>query len=96
MPGEVLVLFFGSLFGIGGILLGGQWLKYRHLERQHRPEDLARLTEQIDALSDDVRALGDKVLELDERVEFAERMLPGPRGGPGGVSPEGEHPARGR
>lgn len=83
MPGEVLILFFGSLFGIGGILLGGQWLKYRHLERRHRPEDLARLAEQIDVLTDDVRALGDKVLELDERVEFAERLLPGAREGSG-------------
>jgi hypothetical protein len=82
MPFEVLILFFGSLFGIGGILLGGQWLKYRHLERERRPEDTERLVELVESLRDELRALGDKVLDLDERVEFAERLLPGPRSGP--------------
>ncbi len=33
MPVEVIVLFFGSLFGIGGIILAGQRIKYRHKER---------------------------------------------------------------
>jgi hypothetical protein len=33
MPVEVIVLFFGSLFGIGGIILAGQRIQYRHKER---------------------------------------------------------------
>ena len=33
MPVEVIVLALGTLLGIGGIILAGQRMQYRHKER---------------------------------------------------------------
>ena len=39
------------------------------------PEQVERLTEAVHALHEDVRVMRDEMLELHERMDFAERML---------------------
>lgn len=48
--------------------------KYRMLNREN-PEQVERLTEAVQALHEDVRVMRDEMLELHERMDFAERML---------------------
>ncbi len=79
MPPEVLILFFGSLFGIGGIILLGQWLRYKQLQSGSAPEEMDRILEAIESLRQEVGRLDDSVQALDERVDFAERLLSEPR-----------------
>ena len=46
MPVEVIVLILGTLLGIGGIILAGQRMQYRHKERlvsQTDPEAVKQL-----------------------------------------------------
>jgi hypothetical protein len=52
----------------------------RRFERTRlEPETLARL-ERVESGLQEVRALQTRVLELEERVDFAERLLPRPDG----------------
>ena len=48
--------------------------KYRMLNREN-PEQVERLTDAVQALHEDVRVMRDEMLELHERMDFAERML---------------------
>jgi len=52
----------------------------RRMERTKlEPEALARL-ERVEAGLQEMRALQNRVMELEERVDFAERLLPRPDG----------------
>jgi hypothetical protein len=42
---------------------------------RENPEQVERLTEAVQALHEDVRVMRDEMLELHERMDFAERML---------------------
>jgi hypothetical protein len=77
MPIEVLLLFFGGIVGIGGIILVGQRMQYRHLQGGTGPEE--GMADALDSLRDEVRLLHDEVAQLNERVEFTERLLSAPR-----------------
>ena len=77
MPIEVLLLFFGGLFGIGGIILVGQRMQYRHLQGGAGPEE--GMADALDSLRDEVRLLHDEVAQLNERVEFTEQLLSPPK-----------------
>jgi hypothetical protein len=82
LPPEVLLLFFGSLFGIGGIILAGQRMQYRHKERLQKgadPEAVKQLTEVVQELQEEVRSLQDSSTDFDARLEFTERLLSKPR-----------------
>ena len=82
MPPEVILVFFGTLFGIGGIILAGQRMQYRHKERLYRGGDteaVLELRQTVERLQDDVRALQDGADAFDERLEFTERLLAKPR-----------------
>ncbi len=82
MPVEVIVLFFGSLFGIGGIILAGQRMQYRHKERlvsQTDPEAVNQLRAEVHELQEEVRSLQDSSSDFDARLEFTERLLSKPR-----------------
>ena len=60
MPPEVLVLIFGSLFGIGGSILLGYRMHYRHVERLNSggsEEDVGELREAVADLQEEVHAL---------------------------------------
>ncbi len=48
--------------------------KYRMLNREN-PEQVEHLTDAVQHLHEDVRLLRDEMVELHERMDFAERML---------------------
>jgi chaperonin cofactor prefoldin len=82
MPGEVIVLILGTLLGIGGIILAGQRMQYRHKERlvsQTDPEAVKQLREVVQDLQEEVRSLQDSSSDFDARLEFTERLLSKPR-----------------
>ncbi|MDH3298211.1 MAG: hypothetical protein OEM96_08045 [Gemmatimonadota bacterium] len=79
MPVEVLILFFGGIFGIGGIIILGQWISSKESLRSSSGGDVEQLTEAVESLRREVAGLGDSVLALDERVEFTERLLAAPK-----------------
>lgn len=82
MPPEILVLIFGVLFGIGGTILLGQRMQYRHEERLREGADGEAVKQLIDAvrgLQDEVRALQDASSDFDARLEFTERLLSKPK-----------------
>jgi len=82
VPPEILVLIFGILFGIGGSILIGQRMQYRHKERLQEsanPAALTELTEAIRGLQEEVRGLQDSSSDFDARLEFTERLLSKPK-----------------
>lgn len=79
---EVLVLIFGTLFGIGGAILLGQRMHYRHEERLEEGADgeaVKQLTDAVRGLQDEVRALQDASSDFDARLEFTEKLLSKPK-----------------
>jgi chaperonin cofactor prefoldin len=82
MPVEVIVLALGTLLGIGGIILAGQRMQYRHKERlvsQTDPDAVKQLREVVQDLQEEVRSLQDSSSDFDARIEFTERLLSKPR-----------------
>ncbi|MCK5488628.1 MAG: hypothetical protein KAI98_01495 [Gemmatimonadetes bacterium] len=82
MPPEILVLIFGILFGIGGSILLGQRMQYRHKERlQERadPAAMTELTEAVRDLQEEVRSLQNSSTSFEERLDFTERLLAKPK-----------------
>jgi len=79
MPPEVLLLFFGGLFGIGGIILAGQYIQ-RSRVTSDVEEEVKRLNATLDSLRDEVGTLRDEVGTIEERVAFNERLLERPKG----------------
>ena len=82
MPVEVIVLALGTLLGIGGIILAGQRMQYRHKERlvsQTDPDAVKQLREVVQDLQEEVRSLQDSSSDFDARLEFTERLLSKPR-----------------
>ncbi len=79
---EILAPFF-ALIGFGGAVLIGMKMRYRHLERTRlgggAQEDVKRLADTVDSLRAEVGLLRDGFLELNERVEFTERLLERPK-----------------
>jgi hypothetical protein len=62
MPVEVIVLALGTLLGVGGIILAGQRMQYRHKERlvsQTDPEAVKQLRDVVQDLQEEVRSLQD-------------------------------------
>lgn len=74
-----------ALVGFGGAILIGMKMRYRHLERTRlgrgAQQDVERLADAVDKLRTEVGLLRDGFLELNERVEFTERLLERPRSG---------------
>ncbi len=68
---------------LGGSVLIGMKMRYTHIQRTRlggsAQQDVERLTEAVDNLSAQVGLLRDQFLELNERVEFTERLLERPR-----------------
>lgn len=86
-----------ALFGIGSFVLIAMKLRYSYLRGTKQAlgqEDLDRLTQAIELLHDEMRVMKDEVIDLGERIDFAERVLArGRQGGdvpgalPGGPEP---------
>jgi cell division protein FtsB len=68
-----------ALTGFGAMILIGMKMRYTHLHRtklaKGAGEEVEQLTETVDALRDEVRELREGMVDLHERVEFAERVL---------------------
>ena len=75
MQPEVMITFLAGLFGIGAIILAGQWIRQRTLRAADSQTELHRLAESVEELREQVGALDRKMLTLDERLEFTERLL---------------------
>ncbi len=63
---------------IGTIFLIGMKMRFNHKFRmRERPggEDTERLTEAVEQLHDEMRLMREEFADLDERVDFTERML---------------------
>ena len=79
---ELLAPFF-ALVGFGGAILIGMKMRYTHLQRTRvsgsAQQDVERLADALDSLRDEVRLMQDEFVELNERMEFTERLLERPK-----------------
>ncbi len=64
-----------ALFGIGTFVLIGMQLRYKAKSSMRNPEDVAKLSDAVDGLYEQTRLLRDEVTELQERMDFHERLL---------------------
>ena len=81
----LVVAPLAMILGIGGVILLGQRMRYRYLERARGGDasssEMVRLLERVDSLREDVQSLQDRFDRLGERVDFTERLLSEPRPG---------------
>jgi len=77
MDGTIFVILLTTIFlaGIGGIILVGQHLKYRHLENKSDGADIGQLTDAMASVDENVSRLEAQVADLSERLEFNEKLL---------------------
>ena len=68
---------------LGAFILIGMKMRYQHkakqLEYQKPALDLERLGEAVDGLYERTNALHEEIVELQERLDFHERLLTGPK-----------------
>jgi hypothetical protein len=87
MPPEILepIAAVTTLVALGGLVLVGMKMRYTHLQRTRlgsiAPEDVERLGKDVDALRQELQHVREEVLELNDRVEFTERLLERPKAG---------------
>lgn len=87
MPPEILepIAAVTTLVALGGLVLVGMKMRYTHLQRTRlgsiTPEDVERLGKDVDALRQELQLVREEVLELNDRVEFTERLLERPKAG---------------
>jgi len=75
---EPIVAVIGML-SIGSLVLVGMKMRYTHkaqmLEQPKKSEDLERLADAMDAIYEQSRGLREDIGELQERLDFHERLL---------------------
>ena len=81
----VLIALFATV-AMGGAILIGIKMRLTHLQRTRvsggaQQEEVERLADAVDTLRDEVRLLRDQHHELNERVDFTERLLERPKSG---------------
>lgn len=90
MDGIIAVV---GMLGVGSLVLIGMKLRYAHLrDMKHAPsaEQLEQITTSIERLQDQVRVLHEGMVDLNERVDFTERVLTrGRNDGEPGALPNG-------
>lgn len=68
-----------AMLSIGSLVLIGMKMRYTHkaqmLEQPKKSEDLERLAEAMDAIYEQSRGLREDIGELQERLDFHERLL---------------------
>jgi hypothetical protein len=68
-----------ALTGMGTMILIGMKMRYTHLRHtklaKGAGQEVEQLADAVDSLRDEVRELREGMVDLHERVEFAERML---------------------
>ncbi len=79
---EFLVPLF-AFIGLGSAILIGMKMRYTHIERTRTTgsgqQDVERMADAVDTLRDEVQLLRDQHLELNERMDFTERLLERPK-----------------
>lgn len=74
-----------AMLGLGTFVLIGMKMRFNHkakmLEQPKGAEDLERLTDAMDSIYDQARALREDLGELQERLDFHERLLTRPKDG---------------
>jgi hypothetical protein len=82
MPPDVaggLVAVLGVV-SVGTLILIGMRMRFLHkMQAREEPGELERIHDTLDALHDENRALREDVAELQERLDFHERLLTQPR-----------------
>ncbi len=82
MPPDVaggMVAIFG-IVSVGTLILIGMRMRFMHkLQAGQKPDELERVHEALDELHDENRALREDVAELQERLDFHERLLTQPK-----------------
>ena len=72
-----------AMLGIGTFILVGMKMRFDHkarmLQQPKDSEDVERLVDAVDSMFEQTRALRDEISELQERLDFHERMLTRPR-----------------
>lgn len=73
-----------AIISLGGLILIGMKIRYSHIQRTRvqgsaEQQDVERLAAAVDTLQDELRLVRDEMLQLNERVEFTERLLERPR-----------------
>ena len=75
---EPIMAVFGML-SIGSLVLVGMKMRYTHkaqmLEQPKKSEDMERLVDAMDAIYEQSRGLREEIGELQERLDFHERLL---------------------
>jgi len=70
---------FLAIFGVGTMVLIGMKLRYNYkarlAERSGSSEDVERLNGVVGDLIDDIHSMREGLTDLNERLEFTERML---------------------
>ena len=73
-----LMILMAAILGTGTVVGFGGWLvnRIRRIEsRNNDPELLEKLFEQVEHLRDQGEVTREEIAELQERVDFAERLL---------------------
>ena len=68
-----------GMLSIGSLVLIGMKMRYQHkatmLQQPKNSEELERLADAMDAIYEQSRSLRDEIGELQERLDFHERLL---------------------
>jgi hypothetical protein len=79
MPPEIVEVIapLVAVLGVGTLILIGMKMKLDAKVRLHggTREDVERVAEAVEILRDEMRSMRGDVLELQERLDFAERVL---------------------
>jgi len=82
MPPDVagaLVAVLGVV-SVGTLVLIGMRMRFMHkIESRNKPDELEQINDALDVLHEDNRSLREDVAELQERLDFHERLLTQPR-----------------
>ncbi len=74
-----------AMLGIGGFVLIGMKMRFDHKARMmgqsKDAEEVERLVDAMDSMYEQTRALREEIGELQDRIDFHERMLTRPKNG---------------
>lgn len=85
MPPDVFegIMAITGMIAIGSFVLVGMKMRYQHkanmLEQPKNAEDMERLAEAMDSIYEQARSLREDIGELQERLDFHERLLTKPK-----------------
>lgn len=77
MPGEEFAIIMTVIGFSGTLVLAGMIIRAinRHLDRKHDPGRQGPSSEEVEGLRSAVHDLREQVVQLEERVDFTERLL---------------------